>query len=271
VLAEACPWVFGLRRDPEFGSTYLSSSSPYYTIDLNTAHSMVAYAQSNPFPAGSGAYGSSTKTPVAAALDMDGDGDDDLFVAGHPDTSAAQRAVVFFGAVVDEEARAGVGECVRAWLPTYSYTHLSATQAGRFEFEIPPLPSSGPAAAATHVRIAVWRQNAGTSHMERAALSPVVLASTVAPVVLNVSNAPTPGAGGELHLEISYLRLDSSGVMLEAYPAYHETLDHSTRILQSNHVYDFVDLGLPDGIVSGSENRPPITPPAGGGGGSSTP
>jgi hypothetical protein len=277
VVADGFPFAVGLVRD-DGNPTFQDLATGYYLINLDRAKTPVP---NHPNAAavtgsGSGAYGPGQLAPALAAADLDGDGDDDLFAAGHPSGSA--RAIVHFGVLVNEE-QLSPGHW-RPWLPLYRFTHDGTLDEGRFEFILPT--DEGQAAGATHVQVAIWTEDSSSGFIDPQAVAPVGrwdLSATqpeapgyTIPTLL-VPDLSALGAQGRLHLEMSFLELDTFGRMLHAFPAYHEVLELED-LPPSTVPYEFALIFETDEDGDGgggSTQRPPISPPPAGVGMATTP
>jgi hypothetical protein len=247
-----------------------------YLLDLNSENSFVRWFGGYELVEGTGVVGGTFKAPVPAVYDLDGDGDDDLFAAGHP--SGAARAMIFLGDFNNEEVAVGINTHLRAWLP--GYTVSVGGNSGQLDFEIPTLPATGPAAAATHVRITVWTQAEGAAHMNLASEQSIQYDLDAHPPwqspSFSFTNLSALGDGW-IHLESTFLQYDAGGtVMLHAFPAYHEKVALEWFGSESELIFWDGTVGVwgpPKkgdteviGGVGGTSGRPPSTPPSGGGG-----
>ena len=279
VLSEGFPYAIGLRRSAVHGG--FTSDNPFL-INLDEGRSAIANSLLTfyDYPSGSGSYGpayAAGPAPVPACADLDGDGDDDVLLAGHP--GYGNKAIVYFGTLVNEES-IDYESCTRAWLPSYSANYSDANHGLTLTFDEPPeKPTEGPAKLATHVRIAVWTQDdaAGStmnSQADAVVVEPINAWSTWThgPPAVALNGVFAGGAKGLVQIEVSFLRLaPANGAMIAAFPAYHETIDVSD--LSPNVPTVFVDRArATDGVTpGGTPNRPPITPPQGGSNPPSTP
>lgn len=274
LFADATPFSIGMRRGST--STFLDLSQLPVILDLDRAHTMVTPQGTNGFGPGSGVVGGTLKAPIPAAMDLDGDGDDDLFVAGHAGANGNQRAMVYLGTLVDEEATSHSGTSVlRAWLPGFEFTTSPATDEASIYFGIAARPPSGPASTATHLRYTVWVQAQNALCMDLASEQSLTFSLTSGGVP-QYPGLILPGlaslASGWVHIESTFLEY-SNGVMVRAFPAYHEKIALSW--FTGNETLEFFGdsaglwgppTGGEDGGVGGTSGRPPSTPPSGGGG-----
>lgn len=276
LFADAVPYALGLRRDTL--TTFMDIGQPQFIYDIDHGRTAVGVLGGYPFPSGTGVLGGTGKAPVPGVMDLDGDGDDDVFAAGHPTGNGAARAMIFLNGSNPEESTGGAGPVLRAWIPEYNVTKYSAQDTLEIQFELPTLPTTGKAAAATHVLYTVWVQADGEDAMdltsEQVRWTDLTQVPPAAPAPVVIPNVSSLGSG-MVHIESTFLTMNSTGsVMLTAFPAYHEKLALSWFDPDVN--YDFFDgnagewsappgIGY-DGGVGGTSGRPPITPPSGGGG-----
>jgi hypothetical protein len=281
LFADAVPYALGLRRDtPASTATFLDIGQPQFIYDIDHGNTLIGQISSYPFVSGTGVLGGTDKAPVPAAMDLDGDGDDDVFAAGHP--SGAARAMIFLGgANFEESIDPQTAPVVRAWMPDYTATKLGAQNSMEIVFNLPILPTAGPALTATHVQYTVWVQAAGSSYVDVTPSNVHVLLTDLTPY--SASNPPpllSPLVIGNLnnlgqgwiHIESAFLKM-SGGTMVQAFPAYHEKLAISWFANGVPLTFSHGTAGqwVPpylagDGGVGGTSGRPPITPPSGGGG-----
>lgn len=255
----------GLRRGTN--KTFLPwPENVAYGVDLNVAHSALI-PQPDPAPGpGTGVYGGANTPPVPAVMDLDGDGDDDLFLAGHP--GEANRSMVLFGDVYEEERTIGDSGRVRPWMATYSMQVSGAPggpQGAQLQFTLPAPPTQGPAQGVHWVRYCVWKQAGVSGSMSLVAVLEIDLSQQYPPAPhVWIPDLHLLGPNPRIHFEASYLRKHpSTGVMTAALPAFHEIIEVDPA---NPSVIVFVDRALLDGVgTSGSTSRPPISPPSGGG------
>lgn len=273
LFADAVPYALGLRRNTL--TTFMDIGQPQFVYDIDHGNTAVGVLDSYPFVSGTGVLGGTGKAPVPGIMDLDGDGDDDVLAAGHPPGNGAGRAMIFLGGEVPEESTGGAGPVMRAWIPSYDVTKYAQQDTLEIDFEIPTLPATGPAAAATHVQYTVWVQAAGAGAITlQQALPPtdLTLTNPTPPLPVVISNLSSLGQG-TIHIESSFLRFNGAS-METAFPAYHEKLALSW--FSNGVTLTFMDgdaghwsappsIGN-DGGVGGTSGRPPITPPSGGGG-----
>jgi hypothetical protein len=288
VLCEGFSFAFGLRYAGPAPSGFTQSTT--FLIDLEKGRTAVDDYNKLWSPTGSTLYASGTgpygppvnpgPAPAIATMDLDGDSDDDLLLAGHPGSS--NRAMVYFGAVFNEENQRGSEDRVRAWLPSYDYYHDAVAQEVTLKFnQAPELPEEGPAAEATHARIVVWKGNPTNPAAGATMVTALTndLATWGGPYEVSIEQVGTnPSNFAKIHVEISYLKLHpSTNAMAAAYPAYHEKIDVADPRANGqgpcfNEWITFQDRGTVPGSpgsgsavgtsVGGTANRPPISPPS---------
>jgi hypothetical protein len=275
LFADASPYAIGLRRDTS--KTFRDLSVTPFILDLDRQHTLVSTIGPYAFQAGSGVLGGTDKAPVPAAMDMDGDSDDDLFLAGHAGPNGSSRAMVVLGSLVkEEEAMHGSPTIVRAWLPGFNFTTYPAVDEALIEFAVAERPLAGPAFTATHVRYTIWVQAETALCMDLASEQSLTFDLTPNGIPqypgLYISDLASLG-NGWIHIQSEFLRYEN-GVMIDAFPAYHEKLALSWFVAEqpvefrggTAGVWTHDPLTGNDGGIGGTSGRPPSTPPSGGGG-----
>lgn len=261
--SNAMTYGVGLRR----GTTTTFQewpANPAFLADLDTQNS--AYGWEEP-TAGSGVYGGANTSPVPGVMDMDGDGDEDLFLAGHP--GQAGRALLCFSTVYNEERDILNSGRVKPWLTHYTFqiTGSPGAQTGTLGFGFPSKPANGPAAAATHVRFAVWTQALNATQATYVSHLDIVIQTTPPAPLITIPNIHQLQTGGSVHIEVSYLKFNGTA-MDASWPALMETVpvdlsNSSQQMFEDRVWWNFIN-GQDGTTASGSTARPPISPPTGG-------